>query len=223
MSYSGNIIFPKRLNDAEEEACLDKFFNGNEKEKEEARNALIERNLRLVAYVAKKYASATCSAEDLISVGTIGLIKAVSTFKEDKGNKIGTYALRCIQNEILMYMRSGKKQLNEVSMNEPVGMDKEGNEIVIMDLLCADDEEMIDSIDRKIQSSCLMDVMNRSLTDKEKEVIMLRYGLSPKGKLHEEMTQKEVGKLLNCSRSYISRLEKRAVEKLHKEMCDNSY
>lgn len=125
-----------------------------------------------------------------------------------------------IANEILMYIRSGKKQSNEVSMNETIGTDKEGNEIVIMDLLCADDEEMIDSIDKKIQTSCLMDIMNRTLSDKEKEVIMLRYGIGAKGNNYEELTQKEVGKILNCSRSYISRLEKRAVEKLHKEMCE---
>ncbi len=218
MSYLGNNVFPKRLNDEEEAACLHQYFYGNEEEKENARNTLVERNLRLVAYVAKKYASTTYLGEDLISVGTIGLIKAVSTFKEDKGNKIGTYALRCIENEILMFIRASRKQSNEISMNDPVGTDKEGNEIVIMDLLCDDDEEMINSIDRKMQASYIMDIMNRSLSDKEKEVIMLRYGIGTKNDAGEELTQKEVGKILNCSRSYISRLEKRAIEKLQNEM-----
>lgn len=215
MNYSANNnLFPKPLSAEEEAKYIEKYFNGTPKARENARNVLIEHNLRLVAHVAKKYASATLPADELISVGTIGLIKAVSTFKADKGNKLGTYAVRCIENEMLMYMRSGKKYAGEVSMNDPVGVDKDGNEVVIMDLLCDDGTEMLDDIDARFQASRLYTVMSRVLTDREKEILTLRYGLSEPGNSNAELTQSEVGKLLNCSRSYISRLEKRAVEKL---------
>ena len=214
MNYSGNNLFPKPLSDEEEAKCIDKYFNGTEKEREQSRNILIEHNLRLVAHVAKKYVSPTLPMEELISVGTIGLIKAVSTFKAEKGNKIGTYAVRCIENEILMYIRSGKKYSGEVSLNDPIGTDKEGNEIVIMDLLCDDDSKMLEDIDAHFQASKLHTVMSRVLTKREKEILSLRYGLGECDNVKTELTQREVGKLLNCSRSYISRLEKRAIEKL---------
>lgn len=214
MNYSGNNLFPKPLSDEEEAKCIDKYFNGTEKEREQSRNILIEHNLRLVAHVAKKYVSPTLPMEELISVGTIGLIKAVSTFKAEKGNKIGTYAVRCIDNEILMYIRSGKKYSGEVSLNDPIGTDKEGNEIVIMDLLCDDDSKMLEDIDAHFQASKLHTVMSRVLTKREKEILSLRYGLGECDNVKTELTQREVGKLLNCSRSYISRLEKRAIEKL---------
>ena len=215
MNYSGNNnLFPKPLNDEEEAKCIDKYFNGTEKEREQARNILIEHNLRLVAHVAKKYVSPALPMEELISVGTIGLIKAVSTFKAEKGNKLGTYAVRCIDNEILMYIRSGKKYGNEVSLNDPIGTDKEGNEIVIMDLLCDDDSQMLEDIDAHFQAAKLHTVMSRVLTKREKEILSLRYGLGEGEGAKNELTQREVGKLLNCSRSYISRLEKRAIEKL---------
>lgn len=214
MNYSGNNLFPKPLSDEEEANCIDKYFNGTEKEREQSRNVLIEHNLRLVAHVAKKYISPTLPMEELISVGTIGLIKAVSTFKAEKGNKIGTYAVRCIENEILMYIRSGKKYSGEVSLNDPIGTDKEGNEIVIMDLLCDDDSKMLEDIDAHFQAAKLHIVMSRVLTKREREILYLRYGLGESEKDKKELTQREVGKLLNCSRSYISRLEKRAIEKL---------
>ena len=215
MNYSGNNnLFPKPLSDEEEANSIDKYLNGTEKEREQARNILIEHNLRLVAHVAKKYVSPALPMEELISVGTIGLIKAVSTFKAEKGNKLGTYAVRCIDNEILMYIRSGKKYSGEVSLNDPVGTDKEGNEIVIMDLLCDDDTEMLEDIDSRFQAAKLHTVMSRVLTKREKEILALRYGLGKGEASQKELTQREVGKLLNCSRSYISRLEKRAIEKL---------
>lgn len=215
MNYSGNNnLFPKPLSDDEEANCIDKYFNGTEKEREQSRNMLIEHNLRLVAHVAKKYASPALPMEELISVGTIGLIKAVSTFKAEKGNKLGTYAVRCIDNEILMYIRSGKKYSGEVSLNDPIGTDKEGNEIVIMDLLCDDDSQMLEDIDAHFQATKLHTVMSRVLTKREKEILFLRYGLGAEDSEKKELTQREVGKLLNCSRSYISRLEKRAIEKL---------
>lgn len=215
MGYShGSNLFPKPLGAEEEAEYIELLYNGDEKEKEDARNILIERNLRLVAHIAKKYASASLPADDLISVGTIGLIKAISTFKADKGNRLGTYAVRCIENEMLMYMRSSKKFGNEVSINDPIGTDKEGNEIVIMDLLCDDDSVMIEDIDNRMQAARLYTVMSRVLTPREIEILTLRYGLSSPDTTRAELTQREVGKILNCSRSYISRLEKRAIEKL---------
>ncbi len=221
MGYShSNNLFPKPLEAEEEAKYIEAFYNGDEKQKEEARNVLIEHNLRLVAHIAKKYASAAMLTDDLISVGTIGLIKAISTFKAEKGNRLGTYAVRCIENEMLMYMRSSKKYSNEVSINDPVGTDKEGNEIVIMDLLCDDDNAMIEDIDTRLQAARLYTVMSRVLTPREIEILTLRYGLSEPGTARAELTQREVGKILNCSRSYISRLEKRAIEKLRGTMGD---
>lgn len=218
-SHSSN-LFPKPLEAEEEAEYIEAFRSGSEKQKEEARNILIEHNLRLVAHIAKKYASASMPADDLISVGTIGLIKAISTFKAEKGNRLGTYAVRCIENEMLMYMRSSKKYSNEVSINDPVGTDKEGNEIVIMDLLCDDDSAMIEDIENRLQATRLYTVMSRVLTPREVEILTLRYGLNTPGTAHAELTQREVGKILNCSRSYISLLEKRAIEKLRNMMED---
>ena len=218
-SHSSN-LFPKPLEAEEEAEYIEAFRSGSEKQKEEARNILIEHNLRLVAHIAKKYASASMPADDLISVGTIGLIKAISTFKAEKGNRLGTYAVRCIENEMLMYMRSSKKYSNEVSINDPVGTDKEGNEIVIMDLLCDDDSAMIEDIENRLQATRLYTVMSRVLTPREVEILTLRYGLNTPGTAHAELTQREVGKILTCSRSYISRLEKRAIEKLRNMMED---
>lgn len=216
-SHSSN-LFPKPLEAEEEAEYIELLYNGDEKQKEEARNILIEHNLRLVAHIAKKYASASIPADDLISVGTIGLIKAISTFRAEKGNRLGTYAVRCIENEMLMYMRSSKKYGNEISINDPVGTDKEGNEIVIMDLLCDDDLSMLEEIDTRLQCARLYTVMSRVLTPREIEILALRYGLSVPGTTRAELTQREVGKILNCSRSYISRLEKRAIEKLRNTM-----
>ena len=133
---------------------------------------------------------------------------------------MGTYAVRCIENEMLMYMRSSKKYSNEVSINDPVGTDKEGNEIVIMDLLCDDDSAMIEDIENRLQATRLYTVMSRVLTPREVEILTLRYALNTPGTAHAELTQREVGKILNCSRSYISRLEKRAIEKLRNMMED---
>ena len=216
-SHSSN-LFPKPLEAEEEAEYIELLYNGDEKQKEEARNILIEHNLRLVAHIAKKYASASIPADDLISVGTIGLIKAISTFRAEKGNRLGTYAVRCIENEMLMYMRSSKKYGNEISINDPVGTDKEGNEIVIMDLLCDDDLSMLEEIDTRLQCARLYTVMSRVLTSREIEILALRYGLSVPGTTRAELTQREVGNILNCSRSYISRLEKRAIEKLRNTM-----
>lgn len=203
-------MFPKPLDKEEEALYVEKMAAGDMA----ARDVLIERNLRLVAHVVKKYAGAGNNAEDLISIGTIGLIKAVSTFDGDKGIHLGTYAVRCIENEILMYLRSSKKHAGEVSMNESVGTDSEGNEIALMDMLKSDDGEMIDDIDNKYEAMRLRQVIDTVLTSREKQIIELRFGLVT----GDEMTQKQVGKLMNLSRSYISRLEHSAIEKIKKQM-----
>ena len=185
---------------------------------EQARQQLICGNLRLVLAAVKRFAGRGENVDDLFQVGCIGLIKAISTFRAEKGNRLGTYAVRCIENEMLMYMRSSKKYGNEISINDPVGTDKEGNEIVIMDLLCDDDLSMLEEIDTRLQCARLYTVMSRVLTSREIEILALRYGLSVPGTTRAELTQREVGKILNCSRSYISRLEKRAIEKLRNTM-----
>ncbi len=205
---SGGSSFPKPLSAEEEALYLEKYAQGDES----ARNILIERNLRLVAHIAKKYVSSAVSNDDLISIGTIGLIKAVSTFNRDKGSRLGTYAVRCIENEILMYIRLGKKYQGEVSLHEPVGMDREGNEIALMDLLSSDDESFLDELDAEIRAKRLYRAIGDVLNQRERFIVELRYGLLN----GVEMTQKEVGKLLDISRSYVSRIEKKALEKLQK-------
>lgn len=203
-------MFPKPLSREEETEYLSRMAAGDM----EAREVLIERNLRLVAHVVKKYIGSGVEGEDLISIGTIGLIKAVSTFDGSKGIHLGTYAVRCIENEILMYLRSSKKHSQEVSMNEPVGTDSEGNEIALSDLLSQDDGEMLDVIDSRDEQARLREVVASALSPREKRIIELRFGLLT----GEEMTQKQVGELLGLSRSYISRLEHTAMKKIKKEM-----
>lgn len=218
MSVNGNstiyssqgMAFPKPLSAEEENYYVERYSQGDES----AKDILVERNLRLVAHIAKKYISPTANGDDLISIGTIGLIKAVGSFKADKGIKLGTYAVRCIENEILMYMRSGKKYQSEVSLHEPVGTDKEGNEILLEDVLSLDDAEMLDEIDANFKSELLLKCVEKYLTSRERQIIKLRYGLVG----GNELTQREVGKLLGISRSYVSRIEKKALEKLAKAM-----
>ena len=207
---AGGMAFPKPLSAEEENYYVEQYALGDES----AKDILVERNLRLVAHIAKKYISPNSSGDDLISIGTIGLIKAVSSFKADKGNKLGTYAVRCIENEILMYMRAGKKYQSEVSIHEPVGTDKEGNEILLEDVLSLDDTEMLDEIDANFKSELLAKCVDKFLSSREKQIIKLRYGLAG----GNELTQREVGKLLGISRSYVSRIEKKALEKLAKVM-----
>ena len=205
---AGGMLFPKPLTAEEENYYVEKYAEGDES----AKDILVERNLRLVAHIAKKYISPNATGDDLISIGTIGLIKAVGSFKADKGIKLGTYAVRCIENEILMYMRAGKKYQNEVSLHDPVGTDKEGNEILLEDVLSLDESEMIDEIDANFRSELLAKSVDKYLSAREKQIIKLRYGLV-RG---NELTQREVGKLLGISRSYVSRIEKKALEKLGK-------
>jgi len=202
---NGN-LFPEPLSNKEEEMYFSLYKNGDE----DAKKVLIERNLRLVVHIAKKYTMTGKDADDLISIGSIGLIKAVSTYDVEKGHKFATYAARCIQNEILMYLRSSKKLQNEVSIDDSIGSDKEGNTISLIDILENDEPAVVDKVDLKIKTSDLYEKMKKSLTDRERLIIVLRYGLSDKG----EKTQKEVASMLNISRSYVSRIEKKAIEKL---------
>ena len=201
--------FPQPLSPEEEAECFRKIKEGDE----EARNILIERNLRLVAHVVKRYHSTGYDTDDLISIGTIGLIKAISTFDSKKNIRFATYATTCINNEMLMLMRSSKKMKHEISTEDPIGYDKEGNEINLMNILASDDEDVLDKVELSLQIKKLYRFIKKVLKDREKTVIQLRYGLSGGG----EMTQREIAKKLGISRSYVSRIEKKAIGKLAAE------
>lgn len=211
VSYvSNNNSFPKPLSEDEEKIYISKFKDGDE----EARNVLVERNLRLVAHIVKKYNYTGREVDDLISVGTIGLIKAITTFDNDKGTRLATYAARCIENEILMVIRSNKKSKSEVFLQDPIGVDKEGNEISLMDVLGTDNDTVVEEVESKIQIKKLYKKMSSVLKGREKMILELRYGLiSGKSK-----TQREIAQMLGISRSYVSRIEKRALKKLGKEL-----
>lgn len=203
-------ILPPPLKGEEERKVIDQAVLGNQK----ARDTLIEHNLRLVVYVAKRYDNSTnCPLEDLISIGTIGLVKAINTFKADKNIKLATYASRCIENEILMYLRKNNKIRYEISLDEPLNIDYDGNELLLGDIVGTDDDlveqEMMKSDQRKLFYEALKD-----LNEREKEILILRYGLSN----HDELTQKDVAKLLGISQSYISRLEKKIIKKLRNQL-----
>lgn len=175
-----------------------------------ARNLLVERNLRLVAHIVKKYNSYERDMEDLISTGTIGLIKAINTYDISKGNKLGTYASRCIENELLMLLRQERKSSREVSLYEPIGSDKEGNEINLMDIMESTNEDILEQMITENHIHSIYKLLNTSLTPREQEVIILRYGLHNR----EPVTQRDVAQQMGISRSYVSRIEKRALEKL---------
>ena len=200
------VSFPKPLTEKEEKYYIDKYESGDE----EAKKILIERNLRLVAHVAKKYTSQSHTMDDFISIGTIGLIKAVNTYSSDKATRLATYAARCIENEILMSIRSSKKTTSEVSINLPIGMDKDGNEISLNDILGTEPDAIIDDINMKMQVQHMIKALDQVLTDREKKVLIHRYGIL--GTVPR--TQREVAAYLGISRSYVSRIEKRALEKL---------
>lgn len=205
--------FQKPLS-AEEEASYIRIMKEDESEAaREARQILIERNLRLVAHVAKKYQNAEEDMEDLISQGTIGLIKAIATFDESKGNRLATYACRCVENEILMMLRFRKKVSREVSLYEPIGTDKEGNEISLLDVIEQEQIDIVEKMSKNSQLSRLAGYIDRVLTGREKEIIFLRYGIAT----GREVTQREIGRKLGISRSYVSRIEKKALKKLRDE------
>ena len=190
----------------QESECLKKMKNGDL----EARNELIERNMRLVAHVAKKYQSPEDEMEDLISIGTIGLIKAVETYKEDYGSRLATYAARCIDNELLMHFRAKKKTSKEVSLYEPIGTDKEGNQIKLLDVVVSEDEDVVELLEQDRKVRRLNEIIPQTLSGRELFIIINRYGLYGK----KTMTQREIARKLGISRSYVSRIEKRAIEKL---------
>ena len=205
-----SVSFPKPLTDKEEKYYISLWENGDET----AKNILIERNLRLVAHIAKKYTSATHTMDDFISIGTIGLIKAVNTYRSGRSTRLATYAAKCIENEILMSIRSSKKCAAEVSLNLPIGNDKDGNEISLHDILGTDPDALTDDINLKMEIRSMIKALDNSLTDREKKVIIHRYGIL--GAVPR--TQREVASSLGISRSYVSRIEKKALEKLRNSL-----
>lgn len=205
-----SVSFPKPLTEKEEKFYIKQYEQGDL----QARHILIERNLRLVAHVAKKYATQPQMLEEYISIGTIGLIKAVNTYRSSRKVKLATYAARCIENEILMSIRASRKFTSEVSLNVPIGTDKDGNEINLNDILGTDSNEIVDSIHEKIRIQHMLLAIRNTLTPREQKVLIHRYGLfrtQPK-------TQRETAALLGISRSYVSRIEKKALEKLYEEL-----
>jgi len=184
----------------------------------EARDILIERNLRLVAHIVKKYNSADREIDDLISIGTIGLIKAIDTFDPDKGIRLATYASRCIDNELLMMLRSGKRQAKEVYLYEPIGSDKEGHEINLLDIIESSESDIIEDIELQGNVKRLYELVNKVLNKRERQIIEMRYGLNSQ----EEITQREIASKIGISRSYVSRIEKKALKKL-REYFDKEY
>ncbi len=208
----GADILPAPLEPEEERKLLEKL---EEYDSTEVKSILIEHNLRLVVYIAKKFDNTGVGVEDLISIGTIGLIKAVNTFKLDKKIKLATYASRCIENEILMYLRRSSKTKMEVSIDEPLNVDWDGNELLLSDILGTEEDIIYRDLEDEVDKELLKKAMG-ILTDREKTIVELRFGLNnPKG---EELTQKEVADLLGISQSYISRLEKKIMKRLKKEM-----
>lgn len=208
--------FPKPLSAKEETEILNQCMEGNK----EARDTLIERNLRLVAHIVKKYNTTDKEIDDLISIGTIGLIKAIDTFDADKGIRLATYASRCIDNELLMMLRSGKRQAKEVYLYEPIGSDKEGHEINLLDIIESSDTDIVDELELQGNIKKLYELVDKVLTKREKQIIEMRYGLN----LRDEITQREIANKIGISRSYVSRIEKKALKKLRenfeKEMKD---
>lgn len=203
-------LFPEPLNPEEEKIYLEKLSNGDEN----ARNVLIERNLRLVAHVCKKYSSTNVEQDDLISIGTIGLIKGINSFNMDKNIKLATYVARCIENEILMYLRSTKKLNSEVFLNEPIGKDKDDNVVTLQEVLENDERNIEDEVDLKFRVKELYKKMKDILLDREKYILELRFGLNG----DKPKTQREIAKEMNISRSYVSRIETKAIGKLAREL-----
>ena len=202
--------FPQPLSAAQETVYLRQYQNGDM----HARDILIERNLRLVAHIVKKYMNSGKETDEMISVGIVGLVKAVNTYNFQKGSRLATYAARCIDNELLMLMRGDRKLSREVSLYDPIGTDKEGNEITLLSILEHEDEDIIDQLDKKQSLRKLSKILSKVLTPREYFVVIRRYGLYG----HHETTQRELAEQLNISRSYVSRIEKKALEKLRLQL-----
>jgi RNA polymerase sporulation-specific sigma factor len=208
LHVTGAGSFPAPLSSKRETELLEKSRAGDL----DARNKLIEHNLRLVAHIVKKYYATGSNQDDLISIGTIGLIKAVSTFKSDKNIRLATYAARCIENEILMYFRNQKKSAQDVYISDPIDTDKEGNALTLIDVI-ANDSDIVEELDVQMKVEKLRQIIEKVLDERELEIIELRYGLNNK----PELTQREIAKKLNISRSYVSRIEKSALKKLKRQ------
>ena len=208
----GNDILPAPLSTDKEGECIKNLIENND---EEAKSMLIEHNLRLVVYIAKKFDNTSVGVEDLISIGTIGLIKAINTFKPTKNIKLATYASRCIENEILMYLRKNNKTKLEVSIDEPLNVDWDGNELLLSDILGTDEDVISKGIESEVEKKLLYKAIEK-LNHREKVIVEMRYGLNNKD--GEEMTQKEVADSLGISQSYISRLEKKIIKRLKREI-----
>lgn len=202
--------FPQPLSAAQETVYLRQYQNGDM----HAWDILIERNLRLVAHIVKKYMNSGKETDEMISVGIVGLVKAVNTYNFEKGSRLATYAARCIDNELLMLMRGDRKLSREVSLYDPIGTDKEGNEITLLSILEHEDEDIIDQLDKKQSLRKLSKILSKVLTPREYFVVIRRYGLYG----HHETTQRELAEQLNISRSYVSRIEKKALEKLRLQL-----
>ena len=210
-SYSNN-VFPEPLSSEEEEKCINKMLEGDN----DARNKLIEHNLRLVAHIVKKFETTNNDVDDLIGIGTVGLIKGIDTYSKNRNVKLTTYAAKCSENEILMHFRSDKKNIKNISIYEGISYDKEGKEITILDVLKTPDPDFLEEIHKNNNIELLKKYMNK-LTPREKEILEKRYGLNG----YDEVTQKEIAKELGISRSYVSRIEKRATTKILKEFIKN--
>ncbi|HGD0578943.1 TPA: RNA polymerase sporulation sigma factor SigK [Clostridium perfringens] len=209
---TGNSTFPKPLNEKEEKIYLERLKDGDV----EAKRVLVERNLRLVAHIVKKYSSNYQNSkemDDLISIGTIGLIKAIDSFDTNKGIRLATYAAKCIDNEILMFFRNTKKTKGEIFLQDPIGVDKEGNEICLIDILSSDSDSVLEAVENSLHVKELYKKMSDVLSPREKEIIQMRYGLLD----GDIKTQREIAGILGISRSYVSRIEKKALKKLNKE------
>ncbi len=208
LKVSGTKSFPPPLSPDKETECFQKAKKGDRR----AREMLIEHNLRLVAHIVKKYYSTYKNQEDLVSIGTVGLIKAIDSFDISNGARFATYASKCLQNEILMYFRSQKKASCEVSINETIDMDKDGNPLTYIDIISCEDT-IAEDIDLKISSKKAIDIINSALTPRERQIIILRYGLNNR----RPVTQREIASALGISRSYVSRIEKSAIDKIRNE------
>ena len=208
----GSAAFPEALTSDEEKKYINLYMQGDIN----AKNILIEHNLRLVAHIAKKYSDEK-NAEDLISIGTIGLIKGINTFNPKKSKKLSTYIARCVENEVLMHLRSSKKLQNEISIDESIGTDKEGNNMTFSDILTVGGADVADTISQKLEAKKLYKAMKQVLTPDEINIICWRYGLNNT----KRKTQREIAEIMGISRSYISRIEKKCLEKLAKELSEN--